>query len=136
MEVGQCPLHCCLGSRVNDWSASSHLGPCGDLVNGSDTPWSSIPALSFLNVKERYTYALSQLLGSFMLFNDEPNSFFFFNLFWLCRVSVAACGLLSCSMHAGSSSPTRDRTQVPCIGSVESLPTGPPVRSQDELNSN
>lgn len=76
MEVGQCPLHCWLGSRVNDWSASSCLGPCGDLVNGSDTPWSSIPALSFLNVKERYTYALSQLFGSFMLFKDEPNSFF------------------------------------------------------------
>ncbi|XP_061031157.1 DNA repair protein RAD51 homolog 3 isoform X2 [Eubalaena glacialis] len=28
----------------------------------------------------------------------------------------------SCSMHAGSSSPTRDRTQTPCIGSTESYP--------------
>ena len=42
---------------------------------------------------------------------------------------VAACGLLSCSMwtlscgmHAGSSSLTRDRTQAPCIGSTESYP--------------
>ena len=35
---------------------------------------------------------------------------------------VAACGLLSCCMHAGSSSLTRDRTQTPCIGSTESYP--------------
>ena len=33
---------------------------------------------------------------------------------------VAACGLLSCGMHVGSSSPTRDRTRTPCIGSAES----------------
>ena len=35
---------------------------------------------------------------------------------------VAACGLLSCGMHAASSSPTRDRTQDPCSGSTESYP--------------
>ena len=35
---------------------------------------------------------------------------------------VAACGLLSCGMHAGSSSPTRDRTWAPCTGSSESYP--------------
>ena len=35
---------------------------------------------------------------------------------------VAAHGLLSCGMHVGSSSPTRDRTQAPCIGSAESHP--------------
>ena len=42
---------------------------------------------------------------------------------------LAACGLLSCGMrtlscglHAGSSSPTRDQTQAPCIGRVESYP--------------
>ena len=42
---------------------------------------------------------------------------------------VVACGLLgcgmqtlSCGMHAGSSSLTRDQTQAPCIGSVESYP--------------
>ena len=35
---------------------------------------------------------------------------------------VAACGLLSCSMHVGSSSPTRDQTLAPCIGSMESYP--------------
>ena len=29
---------------------------------------------------------------------------------------------LSCSMHAGSISPTRDRTRAPCIGSAESYP--------------
>ena len=46
-----------------------------------------------------------------------------------CGVVVAACGLLSCGMltlsrgmHAGSSSPTRDQTRAPCIGSVESYP--------------
>ena len=35
---------------------------------------------------------------------------------------VAACGLLSCGMHAGSSSPTREWTQAPCIGNAESYP--------------
>ena len=45
---------------------------------------------------------------------------FLIYLFRLCQVLVAACGLLSCGTHAGCSSPTRDRTQVPCIGSVES----------------
>ena len=33
---------------------------------------------------------------------------------------VVADGLLSCSMHVGSSSQTSDRTWAPCIGSVES----------------
>ena len=32
------------------------------------------------------------------------------------------CGLLSCGMHVGSSSPIRDQTRVPCIGSTESYP--------------
>ena len=35
---------------------------------------------------------------------------------------LAACGLLSCVTHVGSSSPTRDRTWAPCIGSAESYP--------------
>ena len=59
-------------------------------------------------------------LGCFYLLTIVNNamSFFFFNIYlltWLRRVSVAACGLLSCSMrtlscsmHAGSSSLTRD----------------------------
>ena len=34
---------------------------------------------------------------------------------------LAAPGL-SCGMHAGSSSLTRDRTWAPCIGSAESYP--------------
>ena len=33
---------------------------------------------------------------------------------------VVACQLLSCGMHVGSSCLTRDRTQAPCIGCVES----------------
>ena len=48
---------------------------------------------------------------------------------WLTSSLVAACRLLSCgmqtlscSMHVGSSSLTRDRTQAPCIGSMESYP--------------
>ena len=55
-----------------------------------------------------------------------------FNIYlfiWLLRVLVAAGRLLSCSMrtlscgmHVGSSSLTRDRTRAPCIGSVESYP--------------
>ena len=39
--------------------------------------------------------------------------FFFFN----CSMRT-----LSCSMHAGYSSPTRDQTRAPCIGSTESYP--------------
>ena len=65
----------------------------------------------------------------------------FIYLFRLCQVLhnlhcgtwdlflVAACGplnsgmqTLSCGMYAGSSSPNRDRTWAPCIGSVESYP--------------
>ena len=34
---------------------------------------------------------------------------------WLHWVLVVACQLLSCSMHVGSSSLTRDRTQAPCL---------------------
>ena len=46
-----------------------------------------------------------------------------------CGLLLAACRLLgcgmwtlSCSMHVGSSSPTRDRTRAPCIGSTGSYP--------------
>ena len=39
-----------------------------------------------------------------------------------CRLLVAACGLLSCGMHVGSSSLTREQTRAPCIGSAESYP--------------
>ena len=53
----------------------------------------------------------------------------FIYLFWLCQVLVAACGIfscgmrtLSCGMHAGSSSLTRDWTPSPCIESTESYP--------------
>ena len=55
-------------------------------------------------------------------------------LIWLCWVLVAAhrifvaarvifvgvCGIFSCGMHVGYSSLTRDRTQAPCFGRVES----------------
>ena len=33
---------------------------------------------------------------------------------------VVACGLLSCGMHVGSSSLTRDRTRAPCIACAKS----------------
>ena len=39
-----------------------------------------------------------------------------------CVCVCVACRLLSCGMHVESSSPTRDRTQAPCIGSRESYP--------------
>ena len=58
--------------------------------------------------------------------------FYLFYLFWLCRALVAArgiffylvvaCRLLSCGMHVGSSSLTRDGTWAPCLGSAESYP--------------
>ena len=41
---------------------------------------------------------------------------------WLAGSTVAACQLLSCGMHVGSSFLTRDQTQAPCIGSVEPYP--------------
>ena len=46
--------------------------------------------------------------------------FFFFNL--AAPDLSSGSGLLSCSMHVGSSSPTRDRTRAPCIGSMVSYP--------------
>ena len=51
--------------------------------------------------------------------------FFFKNLFILAEPGLS-CGMhpLSCNMHAGSSSPTRDRTQAPCIGNAEFYPLG------------
>ena len=49
-------------------------------------------------------------------------SYLFIYLFWLHWVLVATCRLLSWGIHAGSSSPTRDRTRAPCIGSTESYP--------------
>ena len=57
-------------------------------------------------------------------------SYLFIYLFiWLHWVFVAARGLLSCGMqtlscgmHVGSSSLTRDQTWAPCIGSMESYP--------------
>ena len=42
---------------------------------------------------------------------------FFFFFFFSCSMQT-----LSCGMHAGSSSPTRDPTRAPCIGSAESYP--------------
>ena len=66
------------------------------------------------------------------LFMLDFGSFFFLKkifiyLFWLCWVLVAAsgifvvaCELFSCGIHVGSTSPTRDRTRAPCIGSAES----------------
>ena len=62
---------------------------------------------------------------------EKPNCLFFnfYLLIWLCQVLVEAGGLLSCgtwtlscSMHVGSSSLSRDWTRAPCIGSVESQP--------------
>ena len=43
-----------------------------------------------------------------------------------CGMWAPICGMraLSCGMHVGSSSPTRDRTQAPRIGSAESPPLG------------
>ena len=43
-------------------------------------------------------------------------------LLWHGGSLVGACGLLSCGMRAGFSSPTRARTWAPCIGSAESYP--------------
>ena len=42
--------------------------------------------------------------------------FYLFNLSWLHQVLLGVCVLLSCTMHVGSSSLTRDWTRVPCIG--------------------
>ena len=41
-----------------------------------------------------------------------------------CRTRDLRCCMrnLCCGMHVGSSSPTRNRTGAPCVGSVESYP--------------
>ena len=61
----------------------------------------------------------------FFFFKSLGHPLFLKNIYlfiWLRRVLVPACGLPSCNMHVGSGSLTRDRTQVPCIGSSESYP--------------
>ena len=66
-----------------------------------------------------------QLTKSFKRNFLSLSVFFFLIFIYLFRlhwVLVAACGLLSCGMHAGSSSPTRDWTWPFCIGSTESYP--------------
>ena len=52
-----------------------------------------------------------------------------------CGVRDLCCGVrgLRCGRHAGSSSPNRDRTQAPCIGSVESYP--PTTREVPEAHA-
>ena len=59
-------------------------------------------------------------------------SFFFFNIYLFIQAAPGlSCSTrdlhygmrdLSCGMHVGSSSLTRDQTRAPCIGSVESYP--------------
>ena len=44
------------------------------------------------------------------------------SLLWQCRLLSCVMQTLSCGMHDGYSSPTRDRTWAPCIGSMESYP--------------
>ena len=68
------------------------------------------------------------------LLKGEPSSallkkIFIYLFIWLHQALVSAgrllsCGMrtLSCGMHVGSSSLFRDRTQAPCIGSMESYP--------------
>ena len=43
-------------------------------------------------------------------------------LFVVCRLLSCGMQTLSCGMHVGSSSLTRDQTWAPCIGSAESYP--------------
>ena len=79
--------------------------------------------------------------------NFQVANFLFFKyLFILAAPNLSygtrdlCCGMwtLSCSMHAGSSSPTRYRTRVPCIGSTESCPLdhqgSPQLRTFKDVN--
>ena len=76
-----------------------------------------------------------QARGDICIFLGKKKSLFI--LFWqhqvlvatlrifieACRIFlVVACKVLTCDMHLQSSSPTRDRTQASCIGSMESYP--------------
>ena len=58
----------------------------------------------------------------FILFYFLKN--IYFGCTWVLVAGSFSCGMwtLSCGMHVGSSSPTRDRICTPCIGSVESYP--------------
>ena len=63
----------------------------------------------------------------YIYIHTHTHTLFIYLFIWLCWVLVAAYGLfscgmrtLSCGMHVGSSSLTRDRTQAPCIGCAES----------------
>ena len=74
--------------------------------------------LSSLSLKHTHTY--KTYLRSLSCLKN-------LSLIWLHRVLVVACGIFSFGMQTpsysiGSSSPPRDRTWAPCIGSVESFP--------------
>ena len=62
------------------------------------------------------------ILG-FLACCSDPSPFilFYFNLFIFIHF-LRHVGSFSHGMHVGSSSPTRDRTRAPCIGSTESYP--------------
>ena len=72
--------------------------------------------------------------GSCPFLKKKKTLIYLFRLHWVLVAawdlfSVTTCGLLSCgmrtlscSMHVGSSSPTRNRTQGACIGSAKSYP--------------
>ena len=97
-------------------------------------------------LNHKFTLAQVQIKTCKKVCDEDPPWLFkniFIYLFWLCQVLVVACGIfaaawgifsgsmrtLSCciqtlsrGIHIGSSSPTRNRTWAPCIGSVESYP--------------
>ena len=99
----------------------------------------TFPLLAKYNLASRCWHLLFSLtITSCTHYSVFFKKIFLIHLFWLRRVLVAACGIfflvaartllscgirtLSCSMHAGSSSLTRDWTWAPCIGSTESYP--------------
>ena len=102
-----------------------HHEACGILV-----PWPGFelvpPALGTWNLNH---WTAREVPGYFLIF-------VYLFIFGCARSSlqhveswVVACRLLSCSMHVGSSSPTRDWTLAPSIGSLGVLTAWPPGKS-------
>ena len=109
-SFGQSPTQCRnLQHSQQGWAPSSVSASRGEQL----TPSRESPLCLWTGKIVMTTFFSS---SSFFFFLPAPGR--------SCGMWDLHCGMraLSCSMHVGSSSLARDRTQAPCIGSTESYP--------------
>ena len=108
---------------------SSACPVCPPLTQGSPNISLACTNLMLLAMFDYHNYSFNILKIYFKILTILFLKIFIYLFIWLCQVLVAACRIFSCGMrtpscgmHAGSSSLTRDRTQAPCTGSMDSYP--------------